>query len=58
MSALFKVIAIIVIIWFTSHIKKIISGIKIISSKSPQNKRTTSKKYGMNIQDADYEEVE
>ena len=58
MSGLFKVIALIVIIWFIFRINKFISGIKIISSKSQQKKRTPSQKFRMDIQDADYEEVE
>ena len=56
--SLFKLIAFIVTIWFILKIKRFISGIKITSGKSTDNRKNKSRKIGMDIQDADYEDVE
>ena len=55
---LFKLIAFIVSIWFFLMIKRFISGIQITSGKSPYNRKKKSRKIDMDIQDADYEDVE
>ena len=56
--SLFNLIAFIVSIWFILKIKRFISGIRIISGKQAINKKKKSRKIGMDIQDADYEDVE
>ena len=56
--SLFKLIAFIVCIGFILKIKRFISGIKITSGKSTDNRKKKSRKIGMDIQDADYEDVE
>jgi len=56
--SLFKLIAFIVTIWFILKIKRFISGIQITSGKTAFNKKKKSRKIGMDIQDADYEDVE
>ena len=56
--SLFKLIAFIVCIWFILKIKRFISGIQIISGKSADKQKKKSQKIGMDIQDADYEDVE
>ena len=55
---LFKLIAFIVTIWFILKIKRFISGIQITSGKSADKQKKKSRKIGMDIQDADYEDVE
>ena len=54
----FKLIAFIVSIWFILKIKRFISGIQITSGKSANNRKKKNRKIGMDIQDADYEDVE
>ena len=56
--SLFKLIAFIVSIWFILKIKRFISGIQITSGKSDDKQRKKNRKIGMDIQDADYEDVE
>ena len=56
--SLFKLIAFIVSIWFILKIKRFISGIQITSDKSANNRKKKNRKIGMDIQDADYEDVE
>ena len=54
---LFNLIAFIVSIWFILKIKRFISGIQIKSGKSDDNRKKKSRKIGMDIQDADYEDI-
>ena len=56
--SLFKLIAFIVSIWLFLKIKHFITGIQITSGKSADNREKKSRKIGMDIQDADYEDVE
>ena len=56
--SLFKLIVFIVFIWFLLKIKRFISGIEITSGKSADNRKKKSRKISMDIQDADYEDVE
>ena len=56
--SIFKIIAFIVCIWFIFKIKGFISDIHITSGKSDDNWKKKSRKIGMDIQDADYEDVE
>ena len=55
---LFMLISFIVCIWFILKIKRFISGIQIKSGKSADNRKKKNRKIGMDIQDADYEDVE
>ena len=55
--SLIQIITIVVFIWFIYQIKKFISGIQITNGKGSKKGRV-SRKSGMDIQDADYEEVE
>ena len=55
--SLIQIITIVVFIWFIYQIKKFISGIQITNGKGGK-KRKVSRKSGIDIQDADYEEVE
>ena len=55
---LFILIALILSVWFILKIKRFISGIEITSGKSADNRKKKSRKMGMDIQDADYEDVE
>ena len=55
--SLLKLIAFIVSIWFILKIKRFISGIQITSGKSANNRKKKSRKIGMDIQDADYEDL-
>ena len=55
--SLIQIITIVVFIWFIYQIKKFISGIQITNGKRA-NKGKVNRKSGMDIQDADYEEVE
>ena len=56
--SLFNIIVIIVCLWFLLKIKRFISGIHITSGKSVGRQNNKSRKSGMDIQDADYEDVE
>ena len=55
--SLFKIIAIIVTIWFALKIKRLISGIQIISRKSTDKKEGGDWNANMDIKDADYEDI-
>ena len=55
--SLIKILTIGVFIWFIYQIKKIISGIQNTNEKGGK-KGKVSRRSGMDIQDADYEEVE
>ena len=55
--SLFKLIAFIVSLWFILKIKRFISGIQIKSGKSADNRKKNKRKIGMDIQDADYEDI-
>tara|TARA_Y100000588_G_C14050670_1_gene837023 strand:+ start:616 stop:777 length:162 start_codon:yes stop_codon:yes gene_type:complete len=52
-----KAIFIIVLIWILYQIKKFITGIQI-SNKKNHNSVSKSRKSGMDIQEAEYEDVE
>ena len=52
-----KIIFIIALIWIFYQIKKFLYGIQIINKKK-QKTESMSRKSGMDIQDADYEDVE
>ena len=56
--SLFSLIIFIVCIWFILKVKRFISGIQITSSKLTDSPKKKSRKFGMDIQDADYEDVE
>jgi len=56
--SLFNLIAFIICIWLLLKIKRFISGIQITSDKSDYHRKKKSRKIGMDIQDADYEDVE
>ena len=56
--SLFKIIVIIVCIWMILKIKRFITGIHMIAGKSLGNEKQKSRKTGIDIQDADYEDVE
>ena len=56
--SLFSLIIFIVCIWFILKVKRFISGIQITSSKLTDSPKKKSRKIGMDIQDADYEDVE
>tara|TARA_B100000315_G_C14218668_1_gene425424 strand:- start:7 stop:180 length:174 start_codon:yes stop_codon:yes gene_type:complete len=55
--SLFKIILIITAVWFILKVKRFISGIQIKSSIDPMREGKKSRKTGMEIQDADYEDV-
>ena len=55
--SLFKIILIITAVWFILKVKRFISGIQIKSGTSPMQQKKKSRKTGMDIQDADYEDV-
>ena len=55
--SLIRIITIVVFLWVIYQIKKIISGIQITNEKD-RKKGKVSRKLGMDIQDADYEEME
>ena len=55
--SLIKIITIVVFIWFMYQIIKFILGIQITNGKASK-KGKVSRKSRMDIQDADYEEVE
>jgi len=52
-----KILFIIALFWIFSQIRKFIIGIKISRNKQ-KNNDYTGRKEGMDIQDADYEDVE
>ena len=56
--SIIKLITIIVAFWLILKIKRLISGVHIKSGKSDVYKEKKSRKAGMDIQDAEYEDVE
>jgi hypothetical protein len=56
--SLIKIITIIVVIWLILKVKHFIAKIHIRSQESLAHKKKKSRKTGMDIQDADYEDVE
>ena len=56
--SLIQIIVIIVAVWLILKIKVFISRIKIASGKSLGEQKDNIRKTGMNIQDADYEDIE
>ena len=56
--SLLKIITIIVTVWLILKVKRFIAGIHITSGKSANTKTGKSRKTGIDIQDADYEDVE
>ena len=56
--SLFKIIAIIVSMWFILKVIRFISGIQITSGKPADNQKKKNRKKDMDIQDAYYEDVE
>ncbi len=56
--SLSKILVIITSIWMVFKVKHFISKIKIASGKSTVSQKKNRNKAGMDIQDADYEEVE
>ena len=55
---LYKIIAIIISLWFINKVIRFISAIKITSSKLKGFDNKNSRKSKMDIKDADYEDVE
>ena len=55
---LYKIIAIIISLWFIKKVIRFISAIKITSSKLEDFDNKNSRKSRMDIKDADYEDVE
>tara|TARA_B100002003_G_C13636685_1_gene325190 strand:+ start:109 stop:282 length:174 start_codon:yes stop_codon:yes gene_type:complete len=55
--SLFNIILIITAVWLILKVKRFISGIKIQSGTSPMEQKKKTRKTGMDIQDADYEDV-
>ena len=55
---LYKIIAIIISLWFIKKVIRFISAIKITSSKLDGFDKKSSRKSKMDIKDADYEDVE
>ena len=58
MITLFNIIVIIVAVWVLLKIKSFISSIKITASKSAGYQKDNAMKNKMDIQDAEYEEME
>ena len=56
--SLFKALIIIVIIWLIIKIKTFLSGISITSKQSVRDKKNKDGRSVLDIQDADYEDVE
>ena len=55
---LFKIILIIMTVWLVVKVKRFIAGIQITSAKPTRHQKKKNSKIGMDIQDADYEDVE
>ena len=55
---LLKIITIIVAVWLILKIKRFISGIQIKTAKSVKYQKEKSSRTAMDIQDADYEDLE
>ena len=56
--SIFKLLAIIVAVWFILKIRRFISGIHIAPGKSSNHDKKNNRKIDMDIKDADYEDVE
>ena len=56
--SIFKIIIIIVLVWFILKVKRFISEIQIESDKSVAHPNKKNRKISMDIQDADYEDLE
>ena len=56
--SLFKTLIIIASIWLIIKVKHFISGIRITSEKSLRQQDKKDRKRDLDIQDADYEDVE
>jgi len=54
---LLKIIAIIVTVWLVVKVKRFISGIHITSRKTAGKQKKKNRKIGLDIQDADYEDI-
>ena len=55
---LLKIIVIIVVVWFILKVSRFLFGIQIRNTKSGDSEKRINSKLGMDIQDADYEDVE
>ena len=55
---LFNIIIAIIFAWFIYKIRRFILGIHVTSNKVENNQQKTRRKNNMDIQDADYEDVE
>ena len=56
--SIFKLLAIIVAVWFILKIRRFISGTQIAPGKSSIHDKKNNRKIDMDILDADYEDVE
>ena len=56
--SIFKLLVIIVAVWFILKIRRFISGTQITSGKSSIHDKKNNWKIDKDIQDADYEDVE
>tara|TARA_B100000315_G_C14245946_1_gene437429 strand:- start:246 stop:419 length:174 start_codon:yes stop_codon:yes gene_type:complete len=56
--SLIKILAIIMSIWLIFKVKRFISGIHITSGKPEKHQNQKNRHPDMDIQDADYEDVE
>ena len=56
--SIFKLLSIIVAVWFILKIRRFISGTQITSGKSSIHDKKNNWKIDKDIQDADYEDVE
>tara|TARA_B100000315_G_C14421007_1_gene515545 strand:+ start:448 stop:621 length:174 start_codon:yes stop_codon:yes gene_type:complete len=55
--SLYKIMLVIVALWFLIKIKRFISKIKISAGHFSKNQNKKNRRGGMDIQDADYEDV-
>ena len=55
---LFNIIIAIIFVWLIYKFRRFILGIHVTSKKVENNQPKTSRKNNMDIQDADYEDVE
>ena len=55
---LFNIIIAIIFVWLIYKFRRFILGIHVTSKKVENNQQNTSRKNNMDIQDADYEDVE
>ena len=56
--SIYKIIGIIIAVWLIYKVKRFISRIKIKSKQSLGHQAKKSKKLSMDIQEADYEDME